>query len=248
MLQSISRRYPKTGIHGRVVHELGKDIVRGVFSPGQRLPNENVFIERFHGSRTAIREAFRVLSAKGLLEARQRAGTHVRQRHFWNLCDPDVLSWHDAVSISETEIRQISELRRLFEPEAVRLFSLKRITEQEADALLTLLRKMERCEILGEYPEMHELRLSFHHTIMENCGNEYLRTMQSVVRLVLNYVYVRSMQETKLPDINMRWYYLLLDKVKSGDSEAAISAIRSLATRDHEAIVDRHIQKARVVA
>ncbi|MBE7637270.1 FCD domain-containing protein [Sneathiella sp. P13V-1] len=248
MLQRISRQYPKTGIHGRVVHELGKDIVRGVFLPGQRLPNENVFIDRFHGSRTAIREAFRVLSAKGLLEARQRAGTHVRLRHFWNLCDPDVLSWHDAVSISEAEIRQISELRRLFEPEAVRLFSMTRMSEQEGDELLTLLRKMERCEILGEYPEMHDLRLRFHHTIMENCGNEYLRTMHSVVRLVLDYVFTRSMQETKLPDINMRWYYLLLDKIKSSDSEAAVSAIRSLTVRDHEAILERDMHRTRVVA
>ncbi|MBL4739958.1 MAG: FadR family transcriptional regulator [Sneathiella sp.] len=80
MVEIWCRRYPQVGIHGRVVHELGKDIVRGFFRPLEKLPDEATLTDRFKSSRTALREALRVLAAKGLLEARQRAGTIVRAK------------------------------------------------------------------------------------------------------------------------------------------------------------------------
>jgi len=248
MLQTVSREYSKTGIHGRVVHELGKDIVRGVFKPGQRLPNETVFIERFHGSRTAIREALRVLSAKGLLEARQRAGTHVRQRNKWNLCDPDVLSWHSPADMNDQQVRNLSELRRLIEPEAVKLFTQNCVTDSDLEMMLMALRQMERAEQIGEKNKLHELRVSFHLFLMERCGNEYLRTQGNVIKLVLDYYQARQQRGGSVPDFNMRWYYLVFDKIRSGDVEAAVSAVRSLAVRDHDAILDIQNEKTRVVA
>ncbi|MBO6824691.1 MAG: FadR family transcriptional regulator [Sneathiella sp.] len=248
MLQTISREYPTTGIHGRVVHELGKDIVRGVFKPGERLPNETVFIERFHGSRTAIREALRVLSAKGLLEARQRAGTHVRLQQYWNLCDPDVLSWHDPTALEEKKVRNLSELRRLIEPEAAKLFTQNNVTDTDLEQMLISLRQMERADQAGDVVKLHELRVSFHMFLMERCGNEYLRTQANVVKLVLDYHYNRHRLEGAVADFNLRWYYLIFDKIRNGDVEAAVSAVRSLAVRDHEAILDLQNEKTRVVA
>jgi DNA-binding FadR family transcriptional regulator len=40
-----------------------------------------------------LREAVRVLVAKGLVVSRQRAGAIVRPRSEWHLLDPDVLYW-----------------------------------------------------------------------------------------------------------------------------------------------------------
>ena len=40
-----------------------------------------------------LREAMRVLVAKGLVLSRQRAGAIVRPRAEWHLLDPDVLYW-----------------------------------------------------------------------------------------------------------------------------------------------------------
>ena len=44
-------------------------------------------------SRTVVREAIKVLAAKGLVESRPKVGTFVRPRRDWNLLDPDVLAW-----------------------------------------------------------------------------------------------------------------------------------------------------------
>ena len=44
-------------------------------------------VEKLGVSRTSVREAVRVLSAKGLLQARRRVGVRVRERDDWNLFD-----------------------------------------------------------------------------------------------------------------------------------------------------------------
>ena len=68
-------------LHGQVIHELGRLIVSGKLAPGESLPREELLAERMQMSRTALREAMKVLSAKGLIESRQKTGTRVRENH-----------------------------------------------------------------------------------------------------------------------------------------------------------------------
>jgi len=102
-MQQISERKNTTrALHERIIGDLGQEIVSGGLKPGERLPSDSELIERFSASRTAIREAMKVLSTKGLIEARQRAGTRVRPRAEWDLLDTDVLGWHTPDAINDT--------------------------------------------------------------------------------------------------------------------------------------------------
>src|SRR5271169_4809066 len=78
----------------QVAAALGREIVRGLHPPGSQLPNAAEMCARFKVSRTALREAYSLLSAKALIAARPKTGTRVRPRQEWNLFDPDVLAWH----------------------------------------------------------------------------------------------------------------------------------------------------------
>ena len=80
-------------MHGRIVRELGQRILSGELAPGDRLPAESELIDKYEVSRPVLREAVRVLVAKGLVLSRQRAGAIVRPRAEWHLLDPDVLYW-----------------------------------------------------------------------------------------------------------------------------------------------------------
>src|SRR6185312_3973889 len=80
-------------LHSQVVQELGRQIVGGEIAPGANLPREELLAERMKVSRTALREAMKVLSAKGLIESRQKTGTRVRDTVHWNQLDADVLAW-----------------------------------------------------------------------------------------------------------------------------------------------------------
>ena len=105
-------------IHGSIAHELGVAIVTGRYSPGETLPGEVEFSEQLKVSRSAYREAIRILAAKGLVESRPKAGTRVSARDRWNLLDPDVLAWTFEREPGETFIRDLFELRMIVEPAA----------------------------------------------------------------------------------------------------------------------------------
>ena len=60
--------YPRRGLHGEVVHTIGMHIVTGTLEPGDPLPPEDELIADLSVSRTVVREAVRVLAAKGLVK------------------------------------------------------------------------------------------------------------------------------------------------------------------------------------
>ena len=62
-----------------------------------------------------------MLSSKGLIESRQRAGTRVRPRNDWYLLDVDMLSWHTPESISKSFTADLVELRELRDPAAAKV-------------------------------------------------------------------------------------------------------------------------------
>ena len=60
-MKSATRSRPQS-IHSWVAQELGSRIVGGVYLPGQYIPNENDIGAELGVSRTALREAFKLLT------------------------------------------------------------------------------------------------------------------------------------------------------------------------------------------
>lgn len=69
-------------------------------------------------SRNAYREAIQVLTAKGLIESRPKAGTRVLPRNRWNLLDPEALAWAFTGKPDVQFVRKLYELRSIVEPAA----------------------------------------------------------------------------------------------------------------------------------
>ena len=86
-------RRKHTNLAHQVLNELGRRIAIGEHAPGIALPPEGDLIREFGTSRTVIREAVKMLTAKGLVSTRPRRGTIVLPESNWNLADPDILDW-----------------------------------------------------------------------------------------------------------------------------------------------------------
>ena len=67
--------HSSSALHRQIIQELGSRIVGGRYPAGESLPNEEVLCAELQVSRTALREAVKVLGAKGLLDSRPRIGT-----------------------------------------------------------------------------------------------------------------------------------------------------------------------------
>ena len=104
-----------------LVNRLGHQIVSGRFSAIDGLPNEGVLSSELKISRTAVREAIKMLTAKGLVGSRPRRGTEVRPVSDWNLLDSDVLRWLRESPPDRRIVVELLELRLGFEPEAAAL-------------------------------------------------------------------------------------------------------------------------------
>ena len=104
-----------------IVQNLGKDIVTGRHTADQPFPIEAELCETYGASRSVLREAVKMLTAKGLLSARPRQGTRVQPEENWNLLDPDVLSWLLERKLSLPLLAEFAEMRLAVEPMAAHL-------------------------------------------------------------------------------------------------------------------------------
>lgn len=130
--QTRRRREGSLGDH--IASTLATRILAGKYAAGTLLPSEEKLRQEFKASRTALREAMRVLAAKRLVEPRQRVGTIVLSQDDWNRLDPDVLLWMREVEPDLGFIRGLIEVRAVMEPVAAEL-AARRATARDLSAI-----------------------------------------------------------------------------------------------------------------
>ena len=170
--------YPPGGLHGQIVHAIGRQIVSGAIRPGELLPAQ----AGLSASRTVMREVIKVLVTKGLVESRPRTGTRVRPPHAWNLLDPDVLAWRRHGASPGEFLRKLTEVRLVVEPAAAEL-AAQRAGESELQAIDAAYRGMETA-LNGDsedYVAFDRADMEFHRAIVRACGNDLLEQMGQVV-------------------------------------------------------------------
>ena len=166
--KSVRRRL---GLHGSIADELGSAIVRGVYPIGHILLGEIEASAQLEVSRSAYREALRMLSAKGLVESRPKIGTWVSPRAEWHLLDPDVIRWIFSTEPTHELIMGLFELRMIVEPAAA-AHAAKRRTDAHLDEMERALGQMALYTLAVE--EGRKADLAFHKALLEATGNPLL--------------------------------------------------------------------------
>jgi DNA-binding FadR family transcriptional regulator len=212
-------------LHGSIAHDLAVAIVGGHYKPGDVLPNEDVFSQRLAVSRTAYREAVRILAAKGLVESRPKTGTRICERSRWNTIDPDVLAWHLEAEPSEGFIRQLFELRRIVEPPAAALAAQRR-TENDLGAMRSALAVMGMDRLNTEAGMLADL--DFHHAILVAARNEPLAALSSGIGATIRWTNMFKQREGALPRDVVADHVRVYDAIAASDPEAARLAMTAL--------------------
>jgi DNA-binding FadR family transcriptional regulator len=218
------RTYPRRGLHGELVHDIGLRIVRGELPPGSSIAAE--IDTTADVSRTVVREAIKVLAAKGLVVARPKTGTQVRERRYWNLIDPDVLAWRLEAEPGDGLFVHVFELRRLLEPAAAAL-AASRATEAEVEQLAAAYAQMEAT--VADDPDAYiAADLRFHSIVLEACHNELLAHLGSTLRAVFRASFTRT---HGLAAETLPMHGSVLAAIQSGDGPQAEAAMRALLDR-----------------
>src|ERR1700731_5264001 len=104
-----------------IANQIGIAIVTGVYTSDNPIPIEAELCRQYGASRPVLREAVKMLTAKGLLGSRPRRGTWVEPEEKWNLLDPDVLGWLLERKYSPAFLIEFTEIRLVVEPGAAAL-------------------------------------------------------------------------------------------------------------------------------
>jgi len=207
-------------MHGRIVRELGQRILSGELAPGDRLPAESELIDKYEVSRPVLREAVRVLVAKGLVLSRQRAGAIVRPRAEWHLLDPDVLYWMIQVRPAPEFVSTLMGLRRVFEPGAAAMAAQAATDEQ----LVAIAQAYEGMAGARDGDAMLEPDLAFHRRIAEATGNDLMAYIGTMMSLALRESIKLS---NRLPDthvLSLPRHKAILVALQNRDAAAAHQA------------------------
>ncbi|MFC3100370.1 FadR/GntR family transcriptional regulator [Altererythrobacter lauratis] len=218
-------RSPGRRLHGAVAHKLGVAIVSGQYAPGDVLAGEVAFAEELNISRSAYREAIQVLTAKGLVESRPKAGTRVLPRSRWNVLDPDVLAWAFAGAPDRKFVRDLFELRAVVEPAAAGMAAQRRDKAQLAE-MREALAQMRRHTLASDEGRIADR--DFHKAILRATGNDAIQALAAGIGAAVNWTTQFKQRARALPRNPLPDHVRVFDAIAAGDAAAAQAAMRTL--------------------
>lgn len=212
-------------IHQAIARSLGTAILTGKYQPGDSFEGEIEQSLALGVSRTPYREAIRILVAKGLIESRPRAGTHVTQRSRWNLLDPDILAWTFSGEPDQAFIRDLFELRGIIEPAAAALAAQRR-TAAQIDTMRQALAAMQHHGLAADEGRAADQR--FHHAVLEATHNEAVASLASSVGAAVDWTTRFKQRHHVLPRDPLPEHLAVFHAIEASDASAARKAMEEL--------------------
>lgn len=208
-----------------IVDQIGTAIVTGQFAPATLLPIEAEMCTRYGASRSVLREAMKILNAKGLVTARPRLGTSITTPDRWNLFDPDILRWMLRSDFSLPLLIEFTNVRMGIEPMAAELAALN----ADSDAIAQVAegyRRMEAADRGEDDPLTADI--SFHVALLEASGNRFLQRLKPLVETALKISIRYTDSIARDESEKLAAHSAVLDRLIARDPAGAASATRQL--------------------
>lgn len=155
------RRITPRALHNAVIDQVCDLINEGVLTPGQTLPSERELSQQLGVSRNSLREALRVLEARGIVVTRHGVGRTIR-----DVGPIQVPDWAVTERIQTLTVREVLETRVLLEPHACALASARR-SEEELAAI----------KAAADHRDTWEDNVRFHHAVAAAADNYVLEQL-----------------------------------------------------------------------
>ncbi|HEY8567350.1 MAG TPA: FadR/GntR family transcriptional regulator [Beijerinckiaceae bacterium] len=212
----------KPGKIDRVVGALGGGIARGEFGEGAALPSEQELETRLDAGRGVVREAVKILAAKGLVSVGPRYGTRVRSRRDWNFLDADVLAWVGAGPLAPDLLRSLEEMRWVIEPAAAAL-AAERATPDERERIRNAYAAMLATQ--ADPVAATQADKAFHIAILDATHNPVLSSFRGGLEAILESVFAVAIAGL---GPNLPNHEAVLEAIERRDAKAARAAMERL--------------------
>jgi len=208
-------------LYEQIVQQIEDSVLNGTLKPGDQLPAERELAQRLGVSRTAVREAVKALSEKGLVEAFSGRGTFVTD----GTTQAARQSFDLMVKIGQQEgSPHLAELRLILEP-GIAALAAARIQEPELVAMREAVAVMDRTQ---RDPEAYiEADLDFHLALAEAAANPLILSLIDSIVGLLREQRIRIFNVEGGPQRGQIHHKRILEAVERHDPEMARGAMRS---------------------
>ena len=202
----------------RIADQLTEMIAKRRFQPGEKLPGELELAEELHVSRTTLREALRILSTRGLVEARRGVGTFVTQ-------SKSIHADYDVLKIQNTNVttKELYEMRLMFEPQAA-YYACLRASDEE---LRTIFRYGELDEqmIRRRDPLWDEGEQKFHNSIASATHNQFITALLPIFNRAIHQGIILANESPEVSEMTLHDHRVLMDYLRDRNPEGAKTAM-----------------------
>jgi DNA-binding FadR family transcriptional regulator len=228
----------------RVMEDLGVAIVTGRYSEENPFPIEAVLCEQYKVSRSVLREAVKMLTAKGLIAARPRHGTWVQPERAWNFLDPDVLRWLLERKLSFQLLAEFTQMRMAVEPVAAAM-AAEVASRSDIAAITNAINRMIAAEHGDDDPLTSDI--AFHVAVMRASGNRFYAQLCDMIDTAARFSiratnYFKGVEQASAAD-----HKKVADAIVNGDADAASAAMRFLMQEALDLIAYAETQTAKPV-
>ncbi len=157
----------------RIARQIQELVVNSQLLPGDKMPPERELAERYGVSRTAVREALKLLQERGFIEARTGSGSFVAR--------PGISSVTSSISVasqmSKGTLGDLLEARRCLE-EWISVLAVERATQDDIAVIEATVKAMERAQ--SEDPNRYiDIDLDFHTALAAATHNPFFVILSS---------------------------------------------------------------------
>lgn len=216
-------------VYELVAERLLEHISQRRLRPGDALPTERELTQVYHVGRSSVREALRMLQSNGLIKPAGKGVFVVAE-----FANPLNHSLHLLLTLRETDLRELFEVRKILEGETAALAAARRTDEDLAQMERAI---AEMVEGLAAQDWYIEADLRFHLTIAAATRNRIAWRMMQAVRDLLQRALSSIYHIPGSPQRSIEQHRLILDAIARGDAEGARRQMQ-----EHLARVERDVQ------
>lgn len=209
----------------QIMHQLGKAIVTGTYGATNPFPIESELCKSYGVSRSVLREAIKMLAAKGLIASRPRQGTWVQPQSSWNILDVDVLGWLLARKFEPELLIEFLQVRLAIEPMAARMAAETASSETIA-AIQEALDRMQAAEQGDDDPLLSDI--AFHVAVLEASGNRFYARLRDLISAALHTSIKVTNQLKGVRLASIADHRKVLDAIIAREPDAAAAAMYNL--------------------
>jgi len=216
-------------VYELVAERLLEHISQRRLRPGDALPTERELTQVYHVGRSSVREALRMLQSNGLIKPAGKGVFVVAE-----FANPLNHSLHLLLTLRETDLRELFEVRKILEGETAALAAARRTDEDLAQMERAI---VEMVEGLAAQDWYIEADLRFHLTIAAATRNRIALRMMQAVRDLLQRALSSIYHIPGSPQRSIEQHRLILDAIARRDVEGARRGMQ-----EHLARVERDVQ------